>query len=610
MSVQFRGDPRDRHPNAGKRRRRFATVAGFAAVLATVASFGLVAPAAHATPSTVTVTPNNPYSWTVNTAVLPTALTFSCIDGAGSVSGTMKNGSDQPSELSLVRTDEPVWSSTGAVKPGKTASVSATGLLSAAADYHAVIDQGGAAAITVGFDCAPKPPAKKPTVQLSLDDSSITVGQSATLSWSSTNATGLTASGDWSGPKNVPSGSEKVSPSKAGSYTYELKATGKGGNSSDSVTLTVKQAAPACQSSLSGVKVSGTVLGTSVTYTALISKSACGDLAVNGDSYKLPKGYDGSGVFNASASPQFYLPSARADLVIKKGEKSASVTKPLGLSCGWVQTDVYLGARQDKIVYPTGTHGYLGGKIVNLGKCTPTPPVVVKNATGDFVVSGASCATAGTNVKVTDLKNATAGKPIIANGKVSVTFRANEGHAFSNGKTTLTVTHSVQPKLTGDQCKPVSSPPHQTYNFTVHTNQGSCTVDVPKATVETQFAASIGYRIEGQDTVWKYHEVKAGTYTLALPKVAHGHLVNYQVVVSALADHVNVPPSRMFTFAAPANCGTQQNHQHQTGPVPGTGYNGSASSNGVGDVIALVLLAAAVGTTKSVAPAIIRWRRG
>jgi Bacterial Ig-like domain (group 3) len=70
--------------------------------------------------------------------------------------------------------------------------------------------------------------AAKPAVTLSVSPGTITVGQSATLSWSSTNATSCTASGSWSGAQAT-SGSETVTPSSPGGLAYSLSCTGAGG---------------------------------------------------------------------------------------------------------------------------------------------------------------------------------------------------------------------------------------------------------------------------------------------------------------------------------------------------------------------------------------------
>ena len=79
-------------------------------------------------------------------------------------------------------------------------------------------------------------------VQFSINPGLITEGSSATLTWSSTNTTSCSASGndsgEWSGSQPA-SGSQMVTPSGAGSYTYTLTCSGAGGPASNSATLAV-----------------------------------------------------------------------------------------------------------------------------------------------------------------------------------------------------------------------------------------------------------------------------------------------------------------------------------------------------------------------------------
>ncbi len=80
------------------------------------------------------------------------------------------------------------------------------------------------------------PPGNTPTVTLSASPTSITAGQSSTLTWSSTNATSCTASNGWTGIKTT-SGTQSVSPAVA--TTYSLTCTGTGGSASQSVSVSV-----------------------------------------------------------------------------------------------------------------------------------------------------------------------------------------------------------------------------------------------------------------------------------------------------------------------------------------------------------------------------------
>jgi subtilisin family serine protease len=80
------------------------------------------------------------------------------------------------------------------------------------------------------------PPAP-PTMALS--PATVTVGGSATLSWSSVNTSSCSASGSWSGAQAT-SGSQSVTPASTGSYTYTLTCSGAGGSNTNSALLTAK----------------------------------------------------------------------------------------------------------------------------------------------------------------------------------------------------------------------------------------------------------------------------------------------------------------------------------------------------------------------------------
>ena len=73
---------------------------------------------------------------------------------------------------------------------------------------------------------------------------SIQAGEATTLSWTVSNATSCTASGDWSGSKNASSGSEPVTLNTAGSYTFNLDCSGDGDPDTASVGVTVSVTPP------------------------------------------------------------------------------------------------------------------------------------------------------------------------------------------------------------------------------------------------------------------------------------------------------------------------------------------------------------------------------
>ena len=107
---------------------------------------------------------------------------------------------------------------------------------------------------------AGKIPANIPAApMLSLASSSITVGSSTTLTWSSANTTGCTASGSWSGAL-ASTGTQTVTPSAVGTDTYTLLCANTAGSSAaTSVTLSVKAATPAATSSSGGGGATGLV---------------------------------------------------------------------------------------------------------------------------------------------------------------------------------------------------------------------------------------------------------------------------------------------------------------------------------------------------------------
>jgi hypothetical protein len=78
-----------------------------------------------------------------------------------------------------------------------------------------------------------------PVVTMNLSPSGIAPGESAILSWSSTNASTCSASGAWTGSQPI-SGSLGVSPPAPGAYTYTLGCSSSGSSAAtESATLTV-----------------------------------------------------------------------------------------------------------------------------------------------------------------------------------------------------------------------------------------------------------------------------------------------------------------------------------------------------------------------------------
>jgi hypothetical protein len=94
---------------------------------------------------------------------------------------------------------------------------------------------GGSTGQTVGVTVTGSPAA--PTVTLTLNPTTIASGGSATLSWSTTNATSCTASGGWSGAK-LTSGSQSTGALTA-TTSYTLTCTGTGGSAGATAAVIV-----------------------------------------------------------------------------------------------------------------------------------------------------------------------------------------------------------------------------------------------------------------------------------------------------------------------------------------------------------------------------------
>ena len=107
--------------------------------------------------------------------------------------------------------------------------------LTATATYTlACTGPGGTASKSVTVTVSPAP---APTVSLTANPIIIDPGQATTLTWSSTNATGCTASGGWTGAQPL---SGEVDAFTTATKTYTLTCTGPGGSAAKSVTVTVR----------------------------------------------------------------------------------------------------------------------------------------------------------------------------------------------------------------------------------------------------------------------------------------------------------------------------------------------------------------------------------
>ncbi|HSW92443.1 MAG TPA: DUF4038 domain-containing protein [Patescibacteria group bacterium] len=117
-------------------------------------------------------------------------------------------------------------------------------------------------------------PPPVPTVSLTATPTAIPAGGSSTLDWTSTDATGCTASGSWSGAKAV-SGSQVVSGLVTPS-TYTLTCSGAGGQATTSATVT-----PDPDTTAPTVSLTAPVDGATVTGTIPVLAIASDNIAVS-----------------------------------------------------------------------------------------------------------------------------------------------------------------------------------------------------------------------------------------------------------------------------------------------------------------------------------------
>jgi plastocyanin len=81
-----------------------------------------------------------------------------------------------------------------------------------------------------------------PAVSLAADATDVRVGDTVKLTWTTSDSTTITASGDWSGTKDA-SGSQNVTIDRAGEFSFTLTATGEGGKTTATVDVKVALAA-------------------------------------------------------------------------------------------------------------------------------------------------------------------------------------------------------------------------------------------------------------------------------------------------------------------------------------------------------------------------------
>jgi len=208
--------------------------------------------------TTVTATAAAP---TVTISASPTTIT---LGGTSTISWNTTNAGSC--------TASGAWTGARATTGNEVVTPSASGSLSYTLSCTGA---GGNASGTATVTVNAPPQLPVPTVTISANPASVTLGSASTLTWSSTDATSCTASGGWTGSRAT-SGTASVTPAAVGSTSYTLSCTGGGGTASATATVAVNPVpAPAPTVTLAANPGSVT-LGASATLTwSTTNATAC-----------------------------------------------------------------------------------------------------------------------------------------------------------------------------------------------------------------------------------------------------------------------------------------------------------------------------------------------
>ena len=187
--------------------------------------------------------PQSPSSWYIMHVVALRAAGGGATPPAVTLTGSPTSvATGASSTLTWSSTNSNACTASGGWSGARATSGSAsTGGLGATTTYSLTCTGAGGAG-SKSATVVVSPSTSAPTVTLSAAPASITSGASSTLSWSSTNATGCTASGGWSGARAT-SGSVTTGALSA-TTTYSLACSGAGGTANRSTTVTVTATAP------------------------------------------------------------------------------------------------------------------------------------------------------------------------------------------------------------------------------------------------------------------------------------------------------------------------------------------------------------------------------
>ena len=153
-----------------------------------------------------------------------------------------------------------------------------------------------------GGGSTPEPPVPGASITLSISDDKIYLGNTVTLSWTTSNASSCTASGSWSGSKAL-SGSETITPDSEGQKSFTLTCSNSAGTSTSRTVST---------------NVIGNSQGVVVGANYISSPTVILDINSN---YQLD---DGEPSTSADSSGVFELPNDPQDIISFGGSDNAS----------------------------------------------------------------------------------------------------------------------------------------------------------------------------------------------------------------------------------------------------------------------------------------------
>ncbi len=229
---------------------------------------------------------------------------------------------------------------------------------------------------------AASPATAAPTVTLSLSPTTIALGSSATLSWSSTSATSCSFSGAYTGTVAL-SGNKSVRPTATGIDTYTLTCTGAGGSANKSVTLKVNPA-PTVSLSISPLSIT---LGDSITLTwsstnatsCAFSGAYVGSVTLSGDKSITP-GITGNDTYTLTCTGAGGVGSAAKSVTVKvKTPPAPTVTlsvSPASITIGDSATLTWSSTNASSCTFSGAYNGNVGPQSNGSSPITVSPPAV------------------------------------------------------------------------------------------------------------------------------------------------------------------------------------------------------------------------------------------